>query len=70
MNKYIVHCLNGSVFDSKIYHIGANTPKQAAEKAVGRKVHRVTSGGGNIVVYAMYNINGGTVVKSFVYEIE
>ena len=63
MNKYAINDLTRGIFNNPIVYIYAESPKQAAEKAVNCKVKRMYSGGDIVVVNCHDR-------RSYVYERE
>lgn len=68
MKEYRVDCIYKGVFNQK-QTFKARSPKEAAEKVVGRKVKRVTHGG-NIVVFGECEGRYVNYCKSYVYEVD
>lgn len=67
MKVYIVDCISrGMSFPSQVGK--AKTPKEAAEKVVGRKVCRVKHGG-DIVVGSWDNTTHYARYRSYFYEV-
>lgn len=68
MKTYKVDCTSNGLF-YRPQEVNANTPKEAAEKVVGRKVKRMINGG-NIVVGGWDNAKHYARYRTYVYEVE